>query len=150
MLYSLIGATLSAVFVYAIGREVGRDTVRRVAGRRINDLSRRIAKRGLLAMLFVRIVPIAPFSIINLVAGASHLAFRDFVIGTILGLAPGTVIIVFFVDRIIAAVRQPGPVTFALLALVAGIAIGGTLAVRARLKPRDDADATEHAVPRAY
>jgi uncharacterized membrane protein YdjX (TVP38/TMEM64 family) len=150
MLYSLIGATLSAVFVYAIGREVGRDTVRRVAGRRINDLSRRIAKRGLLAMLFVRIVPIAPFSIINLVAGASHLAFRDFVIGTILGLAPGTVIIVFFVDRIIAAVRQPGPVTFALLALVAGIAIGGTLAVRARLKPRDDADATEHAAPRAY
>ena len=109
MLYSLLGATLSAVFVYAIGRELGRDAVRRVAGRRINDLSRRIAQRGLLAMLFVRIVPIAPFSIINLVAGASHLAFRDFVIGTILGLAPGTVLIVFFVDRIVAAVRQPGP-----------------------------------------
>jgi uncharacterized membrane protein YdjX (TVP38/TMEM64 family) len=150
MLYSLIGATLSAVFVYGIGREVGRDAVRRVAGRRINDLSRRIAKRGLLAMLFVRIVPIAPFSIINLVAGASHLSFRHFVIGTILGLAPGTVIIVFFVDRIIAAVRQPGPVTFALLALVAGVAIAGTLAVRARLKPRDDADATEHAAPGSY
>jgi hypothetical protein len=49
MLYSLLGATLSAVFVYGIGREVGRDAVRRVAGRRINDLSRRIAKRGLLA-----------------------------------------------------------------------------------------------------
>ncbi len=150
MLYSLIGATLSAVFVYGIGREVGRDAVRQVAGRRINDLSRRIAKRGLLAMLFVRIVPIAPFSIINLVAGASHLAFRDFVIGTILGLTPGTVIIVFFVDRIIAAVRQPGPVSFALLAVVAGVAIAGTLAVRARLRPRDDADATEHAAPGAY
>ncbi|MGH8798785.1 MAG: VTT domain-containing protein [Casimicrobiaceae bacterium] len=138
MLYSLVGATLSAVFVYAIGRELGRDAVRRVAGRRINDLSRRIAKRGLLAMLFVRIVPIAPFSIINLVAGASHLAFRDFVIGTILGIAPGTIIIVFFVDRIVAAVRHPGLVSFALLALVAGIAIAGTLAVRARLHPRDD------------
>jgi uncharacterized membrane protein YdjX (TVP38/TMEM64 family) len=140
ILYSLLGATLSAVFVYGIGRELGRDAVRRVAGRRINDLSRRIARRGLLAMLFVRIVPIAPFSIINLVAGASHLAFRDFVIGTILGIAPGTVIIVFFVDRIVAAVRHPGPLTFALLALVAAGAIGGTLAVRARLRPRDDAD----------
>jgi uncharacterized membrane protein YdjX (TVP38/TMEM64 family)/endonuclease/exonuclease/phosphatase family metal-dependent hydrolase len=132
MLYSLLGATLSAVFVYGIGREVGRDAVRRVAGRRINDLSRRIAKRGLLAMLFVRIVPVAPFSIINLVAGASHLGFRDFLIGTILGLLPGTILISFFVDRIIAAVRHPGPVTFALLALVAGVAIAGTLAVRTR------------------
>jgi phospholipase D1/2 len=148
MLYSLLGATLSAVFVYGIGREVGRDAVRRVAGRRINDLSRRIAKRGLLAMLFVRIVPIAPFSIINLVAGASHLAFRDFLIGTILGLAPGTILISFFVDRIVAAVRNPGPITFALLALVAGIAIAGTLAVRARLKRTDVADASGHAAPR--
>lgn len=149
MLYSLLGATLSAVIVYGIGRRLGRDAVRSVAGRRINDLSRRIARRGLLAMLFVRIVPIAPFSIINLVAGASHLAFRDFVIGTVLGLAPGTVIIVFFVDRIVAAVRHPGPVSFALLALVAGIAIAGTLIVRDRLKPRDDRDATEKTAPRA-
>ncbi|MGH8714162.1 MAG: VTT domain-containing protein [Casimicrobiaceae bacterium] len=149
MLYSLAGATLSAVFVYAIGRELGRDAVRRVAGRRINDLSRRIAKRGLLAMLFVRIVPIAPFSIINLVAGASHLAFRDFVVGTILGIAPGTVVIVFFVDRIVAAVRHPGLLSFALLALVAGVAIAGTLAVRARLQPRDGVAATEPPSSRA-
>ena len=141
MVYSLTGATLSAVFVYGIGHKLGRDAVRRVAGHRINDLSRRIAKRGLLAMLFVRIVPIAPFTIINLVAGASHLAFRDFVIGTVLGLAPGTVLIVFFVDRIVEAVRHPGPWSFALLALVAGIGIGGTLAVRARLRARDEADA---------
>jgi uncharacterized membrane protein YdjX (TVP38/TMEM64 family) len=149
VLYSLLGATLSAVFVYGIGREVGRDAVRRVAGRRINDLSRRIAKRGLLAMLFVRIVPVAPFSIINLVAGASHLGFRDFLIGTILGLAPGTILISFFVDRIVAAVRRPGPVTFALLALVAGVAIAGTLAVRARLKRSDAADGRDQAAPRA-
>jgi len=150
MLYSLLGATLSAVFVYAVGRKLGRDAVRRLAGRRINDLSRRIASRGLLAMLFVRIVPIAPFTIINLVAGASHLAFRDFVIGTILGLAPGTVLIVFFVDRIVAAVRHPGPLSFALLALVAGIAIGGTLAVRARLRTRDEGEATGQRAPRTH
>jgi uncharacterized membrane protein YdjX (TVP38/TMEM64 family) len=149
MLYSLLGATLSAVFVYGIGREVGRDAVRRVAGRRINDLSRRIAKRGLLAMLFVRIVPVAPFSIINLVAGASHLGFRDFLIGTILGLLPGTILISFFVDRIVAAVLHPGPVTFALLALVSGVAIAGTLAVRARLKRSDAADAGDQAAPGA-
>ena len=141
MLYSLIGATLSAVFVYAIGRRLGRDTVRRFAGRRINDLSRRIARRGLTAMIVVRMLPLAPFSIINLVAGASHLAFRDFVLGTVLGIAPGTIVIVFFVDRIVAAVRHPGPLTFALLAIVAGIAIGGALVLRSRLQPRDEAGA---------
>ena len=38
-----------------------------------------LAKRGLLTMLAVHIIPVAPFTIINLVAGASHIRFRDFV-----------------------------------------------------------------------
>ena len=56
----------------------------------------------------------------------------------------------FFVDRIIAAVRHPGPLSFALLALVAGIAIGGTLAVRARLRTRDEGEATGQRAPRTH
>jgi hypothetical protein len=62
---------------------------------------------------------------------------------------PGTILISFFVDRILAAVRHPGPVTFALLALVAGVAIAGTLAVRARLKRGEAADASDQRAPGA-
>jgi phospholipase D1/2 len=130
---------LSAIFFYFLGRKLGRATVRRVAGKRINELSRRIAKRGLIAVVVVRMLPIAPFTVINLIAGASHIAFRDFVAGTILGMAPGTLIIVLFVDRIVAAVRTPGPLTFTLLALTAGVALAGALLLRSRLGVREQA-----------
>ncbi|MDQ6917111.1 MAG: VTT domain-containing protein, partial [Pseudomonadota bacterium] len=120
-IYALVAETLSAMFIYFIGVKLGRATVRRVAGKRINELSRRIAKRGLIAVVVVRMLPIAPFTIINLIAGASHIAFRDFVLGTIIGMAPGTLLLVVFIDRVIAAVKSPGPLTFALLALIGGV-----------------------------
>lgn len=137
--YALIGEMLSAIFIYYLGRKLGRATVRRVAGKRINELSRRIAKRGLIAVVVVRMLPIAPFTIINLIAGASHIRFRHFVLGTILGMAPGTLILVLFVDRIVAAVRTPGPLTFALLALIAGVALSVALLLRSRLDPPEQA-----------
>jgi uncharacterized membrane protein YdjX (TVP38/TMEM64 family) len=135
--YALIGVTLSAIFIYYLGRKLGRATVRRIAGKRINELSRRIAKRGLIAVVVVRMLPIAPFTIINLIAGASHIRFRHFVLGTILGMAPGTLILVLFVDRIVAAVRTPGPLTFTLLALIAAVALSVALLLRSRLGARE-------------
>ncbi|HVO90749.1 MAG TPA: VTT domain-containing protein [Casimicrobiaceae bacterium] len=119
VVYSLAGATLSAAVTYAIGRKLGREAVRKVAGRRLNELSRRLARRGLLAVLLVRVLPVAPFSVINVVAGASHIGWRDFLLGTVLGLLPGTVLTSVFVDRIVDAARHPGPATFALLLGVA-------------------------------
>ena len=140
--YALVGETLAAIFIYFLGLKLGRATVRRVAGKRINELSRRIAKRGLIAVIVVRMLPIAPFTIINLIAGASHISFRDFLLGTVIGMAPGTLILVLFVDRIVAAVRDPGALTFTLLALIAGVALGGTLLLQrrsgARRKRRED------------
>jgi phospholipase D1/2 len=134
--YALIGVTLSAIFIYYLGRKLGRATVRRIAGKRVNELSRRIAKRGLIAVVVVRMLPIAPFTLINLIAGASHIRFRHFVLGTILGMAPGTLILVLFVDRIVAAVRTPGPLTFTLLALIAAVALSVALLLRLRLGAR--------------
>jgi len=37
--YALVGETVSAIFIYYLGRKLGRATVRRVAGKRINELS---------------------------------------------------------------------------------------------------------------
>ena len=111
-------------------------------------LSRRIAKRGLIAVVVARMLPIAPFTVINLIAGASHIRFRHFVLGTILGMAPGTLILVLFVDRIVAAVRTPGPMTFTLLALIAGLALSVALLLRSRLGAREKA-IQEHGGPAA-
>ncbi|MDQ6618174.1 MAG: VTT domain-containing protein [Pseudomonadota bacterium] len=132
-LYSLAGALLSASFIYALGRHLGRDAVRKFAGPRLNELSRRLARRGLLAVVLIRIVPIAPFSVINAVAGASHIGWRDFILGTAVGLVPGIVLTSMFVDRAVAAMRSPSPTTFALLGGAAALVVAAALFVRRKL-----------------
>jgi phospholipase D1/2 len=133
-LYTLIGATLSAAMTFAIGRRLGRETIRKLAGTRVNDLSRRLAKRGLIAICFVRMLPIAPFSIVNIVAGASHIRWSDFLLGTVIGLLPGIVTMTFFVDRAIAAVREPGTGTFALLGVALALIVALVWALRRLLR----------------
>jgi len=134
--YTLAGALASAALTFAIGRALGRQTVRRLAGSRVNDLSRRLARRGLLTVAFVRMLPIAPFSVVNVVAGASHIRWSDFLLGTVIGLLPGITTLTFFVDRAIAAIRDPGAATFAWLAVAICIVVGLALLLRRKLQRR--------------
>lgn len=125
--YALGGALLSAGVTYGVGSWLGRDAVRRMLGPRINGLSRRIAKRGLMAMMVIRVVPIAPYTIVNLVAGASHIRFRDFILGTMLGMLPGILLTVTFAHNLAQAVQRPSAGTLAVLTGVAVLLVGFAL-----------------------
>ena len=146
-LYALLGALVSAAVTFAVGRKLGRETVRRLAGERVNDLSRRLARRGLIAVAFVRMLPVAPFSIVNVVAGASHIRWSDFMLGTLIGLLPGIATMTFFVDRAIAAVRDPGPGTFALLALAVALIFALVWTLRRKLARAGEAAPAQPAKP---
>ena len=128
-LYSLAGAELGALISYGIGHTVGRNLLRRYAGQTLNAVSKRLSRRGVLAILTLRIVPVAPYSVINLVAGASHISLRDFALGTLLGLVPGLAAIALFADGVAQALREPdqGSVTWLagllLILLVAGLGL---------------------------
>jgi len=108
--------------------------VRRLAGQRVNDLSRRLAKRGLITIAFVRMLPIAPFSIVNVVAGASHIRWSDFLLGTVIGLVPGVVTMTFFIDRAIAAVRAPDIGSLALLGAAVALIVALVWVLRRMLR----------------
>jgi phosphatidylserine/phosphatidylglycerophosphate/cardiolipin synthase-like enzyme/uncharacterized membrane protein YdjX (TVP38/TMEM64 family) len=128
--YSLAGMTLSALATYGLGYLLGRDLVRRLAGVRLSRLSRQVAQRGLLTVVAIRVVPVAPFTIVNLIAGASPIRFRDFFLGTIIGELPGLTAMTLFVDKAEATVRDPGPVSFLVLAAAGGALVLGMLALR--------------------
>lgn len=132
-IYALAGAVASAAVTYGIGRRLGRDTVRRLAGARLNRISKRLARRGILAIAAVRMLPLAPFTIVNVVAGASHIGLRDFLFGTVIGMLPGILATVVFVDRIVEALRNPGAGTLISLAAVAAALVGLALVLRRRL-----------------
>jgi uncharacterized membrane protein YdjX (TVP38/TMEM64 family) len=116
--YAFGGSMLGALISFGLGRILGRNMVRQLAGSRLNALSQRLARRGILAVIAVRLIPVAPFTVINMVAGASHIRFRDFLFGTGIGMAPGIIAIAFFTDRIAASVESPDLAHFTTLALV--------------------------------
>ena len=107
MICSLLGCILSAMLLYAIGRQLGRKSVVRFAGKRLNRINRLISKHGVLAVAAVRMVPVAPYSLVNLAAGAVHVPFRDFVFGTFLGMSPGVVAITLFEGQTEQMIRSP-------------------------------------------
>jgi phosphatidylserine/phosphatidylglycerophosphate/cardiolipin synthase-like enzyme/membrane protein DedA with SNARE-associated domain len=114
--YALTGSLLASGVTFALGRRLGRDTVRRLAGARLNELSRRLGDGGVLAVLVLRLVPVAPFTLVNLVAGATHLRARDFLLGTALGMTPGILAVTVFSDRLAVALWHPSALTLGLLA----------------------------------
>jgi uncharacterized membrane protein YdjX (TVP38/TMEM64 family) len=64
--------------------------------------------------------------LINLVAGASHIRFRDYLLGTFIGMLPGIVGLTLLTDRLMAVLVEPrlGNV-FLLLGLVLIVVLGG-------------------------
>lgn len=135
--YAILGSLIGASLTFALGHVVGRDIVRRLGGARLNTLSRWLRRRGLLAMLTVRLIPVAPFTVVNLVAGASHIRFRDFLLGTIFGMVPGVIAITVFSDRLAAAVYHPSPINIALLVGSAGIIGAAAFATHRWLRHRE-------------
>jgi uncharacterized membrane protein YdjX (TVP38/TMEM64 family) len=121
--YALTGSELSALTVFGVGRVVGRDAVRRFAGSLLNRLSQKLSASGMTAVIAFRIVPVAPFSVINLIAGVSEIRFRDFAMGTFIGMLPGSIAIAFLADQIADTLRRPELDRFIALGVGAGLVI---------------------------
>jgi uncharacterized membrane protein YdjX (TVP38/TMEM64 family) len=136
-LISMSGVLLTASATFWLGRVLGERAIRRLAGRRLNETSRRLARRGVWAVTAVRLVPVAPFAVVNLLAGVSHIRFRDFAIGTALGTLPGVAAATVLGDAIGQYVSS-GEITDGLILVGAGIMLAAVvMAIRQwRRRPR--------------
>ncbi len=129
-LYSLLGAAASAACAYAAGHLLSFGLLKRYAGPRITQVRKQLKARGLAAVILVRVIPSGPFTLLNLVAGASSIRFRDFLLGTVIGMTPGIAITVGLVHGLRTAWQAPSAATLCLLAL--GVAAACALAYGAR------------------
>lgn len=102
-LYALIGIVLSAVVTYYAGKRMRRDTVRRLGGPGLDRMIEVLRKHGLIAMTLIRLVPIAPFFVEGIVAGAVRLKLWHLVLGTAIGMLPGTLTTTIFGDQLESA-----------------------------------------------
>jgi phospholipase D1/2 len=118
LVYSLVGALSGAALTYGIGRLVGRFRQGWLSGPRISRLRRHLQRRGMVAIVAARLLPVGNFSLINIVAGALGIRFRDYMLGNVVGLLPGILGLTLFANRLGSTLRNPHPWNVVALGLV--------------------------------
>ncbi|HEY6760432.1 MAG TPA: TVP38/TMEM64 family protein [Baekduia sp.] len=85
---SIVSATLGACLAFALSRWIAHDAVVELQGPRLTALRAWVGRRGFLSILYARIVPGVPYSLVNYAAGLSPVPLRTFAAATALGCAP--------------------------------------------------------------
>ncbi|NQT27482.1 TVP38/TMEM64 family protein [candidate division KSB1 bacterium] len=91
-LYILIGATLGASLSFLIARYFGRSFIQKLGVMkqgRLQSFDEGTEKNGFRFILFMRLIPLFQYDAVNFGSGFSRMKFRDFAIGSFVGMAPG-------------------------------------------------------------
>lgn len=130
----VVAALVGAAAAFALSRVLGREVVERITGGRVARVDALLHRRGMLAVIVVRLVPVLPFTVINYAAGLTSVRTRDYAFGTALGILPGTVSFVALGAYGTSPGSWPFLVSAAALALLT--AGGFLVARRSRQRPR--------------
>ena len=85
---SIAAATLGATLAFSLSRWWAHDAVVALAGPRLQALRAWVGRRGFLTVLYARIAPGVPYTLVNYAAGLAPIALRSFVAATAIGVAP--------------------------------------------------------------
>jgi phosphatidylserine/phosphatidylglycerophosphate/cardiolipin synthase-like enzyme/uncharacterized membrane protein YdjX (TVP38/TMEM64 family) len=129
--YAGVGALASASVTYGVGVLIGRRALDDVMGPRLHRVRRAITRRGVIAIATVRMVPIAPFMLVNLAAGASRIPLSDYMLGTVLGMLPGLVLMSALGYQIFNILTAPTPGNVLLFVLAVIVWVAASLGIQA-------------------
>jgi phospholipase D1/2 len=116
MVWASAGALIGASVNYGIARALPESAIEALIGSWIGRLGQKMERGGILAVMLARNFPFAPFTVINVVSGAARIPYRDFLIGTVLGMGPVIAALTLLGDRLRAVWEVPTMLNVSLLA----------------------------------
>jgi uncharacterized membrane protein YdjX (TVP38/TMEM64 family) len=117
---SMSGIVLAALCTYFAGRALPDDTLRDLAGAKLERTTKALRGRSFVAALALSVVPVAPFPVVGMMAGAAGIGLWQYLAGTALGMVPGTLATTVFADQVRNALEDPSKINYW---LVAGIVV---------------------------
>ena len=138
--YSWIGTLVSSLVGFWLGRAFGGRLLKDLAGDGVAKFMKLIGRNGFLASLIVRLVPSAPFIVVNMAAGVTPMRLRDFAAGTAIGIVPKIALTAFAGNSIVQAMKGGGKQHIVMIVLAVVIWLGMGLLSRAWLKRRESAE----------
>jgi phospholipase D1/2 len=108
--YAMAGCLTSASTCFALGRWLGPSRLASYGGERLERVTGALRANGVLAVFLIRKVP-APFALVNIAVGASPVRYRDFLLGSFLGLCGMVIALAGLGYQLTEAWREPSPQT---------------------------------------
>jgi uncharacterized membrane protein YdjX (TVP38/TMEM64 family) len=90
----VFSASCGACVIFVSTKMATRNTVKKETGKWVKKMQTGFAENAFSYMLTLRLIPIFPFVLVNLVAGILQVSLRTFFFGTLIGIIPGTFIYV--------------------------------------------------------
>jgi uncharacterized membrane protein YdjX (TVP38/TMEM64 family) len=90
-------SVLAATAAFLLGRTVARGWVTRRLGQdpRLAAIDAAVGLSGLKIVLLLRLSPVVPFNALNYLLGLTRVRLRDFILGSWIGMLPGTALYVY-------------------------------------------------------
>jgi uncharacterized membrane protein YdjX (TVP38/TMEM64 family) len=124
-IYGIMGALLSSAILFGIGKVSGNAGLRKIGGPKVAAVDEKLKRSGIVGVAAIRMLPVAPFSLVNLVAGISSIGIIQFLIGTFLGMFPPMIAKGLVGDSIAQIWQNPSVETISYLA--GGIVLWGLM-----------------------
>lgn len=136
--YSWLGTEVSSLVGFWLGRRFGARLLNDYGGKGVKQFTDLVGRNGFLASLIVRLVPSAPFIIVNMAAGVTHMRISAFALGTAIGIVPKIALTAFAGHTVVNVVsgHAKGSNWLSLLA-IAALWIGIGLVARWWLKRQE-------------
>lgn len=138
MLCAVLGSLSSSATGYVMGHWVGRDTIVKHGGTMVRRAERYIQNNSFRSMVVINLLPIAPFTVTNMLAGAFKMEFRRYILGSAVGLIPGLILVIAFggqLGKLLVPAAGDQPWTAILIAIsLLGLLIGFLVWLDRRLK----------------
>jgi uncharacterized membrane protein YdjX (TVP38/TMEM64 family) len=131
LFYSWIGTMVSALVGFYLGRRFGSRLLDQLASEGVKRFVAMVARNGFLASLVVRLVPSAPFIVVNMAAGVTGMGVLPFAVGTAVGIVPKIALTAFAGAAVVKAASGGGGHGWLTLVVVAVLWVGAGLAARA-------------------
>jgi uncharacterized membrane protein YdjX (TVP38/TMEM64 family) len=103
-LYNIVGCVLGAAASFGLARLLGRDFVRRIAGKRLKRIEKLLRRRGFWSLVGVRFLPV-PFPVVNFGAALAGVPFGIFLLTSVLGLTPALLVYTNFAATLFEVAR---------------------------------------------
>ncbi len=95
-LFVVTAATLGSTVIFIIAQTSFGNSLRKRAGRLYQKIEKNMKENAVGYLLFMRLIPIFPFFLVNVVPALFNVPLRIFVLTTFFGIIPGTLAFVYF------------------------------------------------------